>query len=95
MSYVDLAVHLFIEISMRDINRAKIEVMNGSYSKDNANGGHMYSGSKYLEVMKARVLIVALGHKVSFVALYGAIGIVLNFEHSPWANDLAVFWPFD
>lgn len=49
---------LGVALSMKDINRAKVEVMNGSHSKDNANGGYTYSGSKYLEIVKARVLIL-------------------------------------
>jgi len=60
--HVDLLFKCAIEIGMGDVNRAKFQILQGSQSKDNANGGIPDSGSKSLLVIKARALRIALGY---------------------------------
>src|SRR6266404_9768689 len=54
--HVDLLFKCAIKIGMGDVNGAKFKVLQGSQSKDNANGGIPDSGSKGLLVIKARTL---------------------------------------
>src|SRR5882762_7901789 len=80
---------------MGDVNGAKFQVLQGSQSKDNANGGIPDSGSKGLLIIKARTLRIALGHQSGLVAVQGAISIVFDLEEPSGANSTLPRGQFD
>src|SRR6266404_1666802 len=93
--HVDLLFKCAIKIGMGDVNGAKFQVLQGSQSKDNANGGVSDSGSKGLLVIKARTLRIALGHQSGLVAVQGAISIVFDLEEPSGTNSMLPRGQFD
>src|SRR6267378_7781959 len=85
--HVDLLFKCAIEIGMGDVNGAEFQVLQGSESKDNVNGGVSDSGSEGLLVIKARTLRIALGHQSGLVVVQGAISIVFDLEEPSGANS--------
>jgi len=66
---------------MRDIERVQVEVLECSKHEDNSDGGKVNSRSEDFEVIKSRMLVVALGHQSSLVAIYRAICIALHLKY--------------
>jgi hypothetical protein len=62
---------------MRDVNGAKLKVLQSCNSKNGAKGGISDSGSKGLFEIKARSLRISFCDQFGLVAIQGAISIVL------------------
>jgi hypothetical protein len=85
--HVDLLFQNAIEISMRDVYRAKLQVLLQCCNAQNgANGGIANSGSKGLLEVKARLLRIAFGDDPALVTVQGAISIVLDLQEPSGAN---------
>ena len=84
--HVDLLLQSAIEIGMRDVNGAKLKVLQGCQGQHNANGGVANSGSKCLSEIKARTLRIAFGNQSGLVAVQGAISIVFDLHEPSGAN---------
>ena len=73
--HVDLLFECAIDKGMRDVDRAKMEVLNGKESEDSAYGGHPDSRSEGFGVIEARALTEALCNQAAFVSLNGTVGM--------------------
>ena len=75
--HVDLLFECAIDKGMRDVDREKMEVLNGRESEHSAYGGHPDSRSEGLSVIEARALTEALCNQTAFVSLNGTVRIEL------------------
>lgn len=74
--HVDLLLQLAVDIGMRDVDRAQVQVLNGSYGKNGADGGHAHSRRKGFQVVKARPLITAILFLLNVVLLFIVLFII-------------------
>lgn len=91
LAHVNISIHLTVQESIGDVNRAHVEVLNGSGGKDDLNAGHTNGGSKHFDKIIAWMLREALGNKSSLVVLNGAVSIALDLEYPSAANSSAVW----
>ena len=71
---------------MRDVHRAKLQVLQCCNAQNSVNGGIANSGGKGLLEVKARLLRLAFGNHPALVAIQGAISIMLDLQEPSGAN---------
>ena len=75
--HVDVLLECTVYKDMGDVDRAKMEVLNGRESKHSAYGGHPDSRSEGFSVIEARALTEALCNQTALVSLNGTVRIEL------------------
>ncbi|XP_048556699.1 uncharacterized protein LOC125537428 [Triticum urartu] len=84
--HINLHTQLTIEKGVLDIKLRDRPMTNRSHNKESADNGHVGHRSKCLIIIGSLLLLKAIGHMSSFVALKRTIGASLNLVY-PLAGD--------